>query len=109
MVGAKSLSHEAARVLLVCFADGTRNMQVLDGGTVDKAEGTAIIVFVSASRAVVSVVDGDGMAVAVEGASETQALVDAQHVDRKAIGRDGFGYFDILCKLEILAAVVGTH
>ena len=97
MVGAVGLSHETACVFLVRLADGAIHMQVLDGGAVDEAERSAVVIV-----AVVGVVEGDGVAVAVEGALETCVLAKAQHGDGH-IGIDSLIQCDVVHQYVMLA------
>ena len=66
--------------MILTGGDGTRHFQVLDGSSVDVAEGGKALL------AVVSKCDGDGVAVTEEGALERVGFVRAGHVRDVDIG-----------------------
>ena len=75
VTGAISHAHEAAGKQFMILGDGSRHMQVPDGGVSDKAERGASVFVV-----VVHIVDRQGVTASVEGAAEVHVLATAHHL-----------------------------
>ena len=84
------LTDDACSELLRAV-DGAIDGEVVDGGTIDKAEGSSIV-----CGGVI--VEGECVASAAEGAIEGMLPIDAHHA----------AYSDVVCQQEVLAAVVGA-